>query len=75
MDENKIIQSILVGLITLVLGTFLEKGVEYHFKTTCAKGKDISKKPVREISLILLGIIMNLLPEGIHFIKKSIKML
>ena len=73
MDSNKIIQSILVGLITLVIGTLVEKGVEYHFKT-CSDNGDISKKPIRETSLIILGIIMNLLPDGIYFVRKFVKM-
>lgn len=72
MDENKVIQSILVGLITLVIGTLVEKGVEYHFKR-CAQDGNINKKPVREISLILLGIIMNLLPEGINLVNRLVR--
>ena len=72
MDANKVLQSILVGLITLVIGTLIEKGVQHHFKT-CSENGDISKKPVRETSLILLGITMNLLPEGIQLVKSFLK--
>lgn len=72
MDANKVLQSILVGLITLVIGTLVEKGVIHHFKT-CSENGDISKKPVKETSLILLGILMNLLPDGIHLVKKFLR--
>lgn len=72
MDANKVLQSILVGLITLVIGTLVEKGVIHHFKT-CSENGDISKKPVKETTLILLGILMNLLPDGIHLVKKFLR--
>lgn len=68
--QNKLVQSLLVGVMTVIVGTLVCKVAENHLRVNLPEAcNEWNKNYVLETSLFTTGVLMHFLPELVEIVK------
>lgn len=71
--QNKLVQALLVGVMTVVVGTLVTKVAGNYLNIELPDAcKEWNKNHVMEISLFATGVLMHLLPEIVSQVKNRL---